>query len=79
MWQRLYPTESAKHLGVKIDTNLSWKCYVHDHSVILTGEIAFLFKIRIYVKIDPNVKIHPFLLLFYPTYHVLISGLGSES
>ena len=27
---RLYPTESVKYLGVKIDTNLSWQYHVND-------------------------------------------------
>ena len=26
----LYPTESVKYLGVKIDTNLSWQYHVND-------------------------------------------------
>ena len=28
--KRLYPTETRKYLGMKIDTNLSWKYYVND-------------------------------------------------
>ena len=31
LWgKRLYPTESVKYLGVKIDTNLSWPYHVND-------------------------------------------------
>ena len=32
---RLYPTESVKYLGVKIDTNLSWQYHVNDLSIKL--------------------------------------------
>ena len=31
--KRLYLTEGVKYLGVKIDTNLSWKYHVNDLSV----------------------------------------------
>ena len=33
--KRLYLTESVKYLGVKIDTNLSWKCQVNNLSIKL--------------------------------------------
>ena len=42
--KRLYPTESVKYLGVKIDTNLSWQCHVNDLSVKLNRANALLFK-----------------------------------
>ena len=29
----LYPTESIKYLGVKIDTSLSWQYHVNDLSI----------------------------------------------
>ena len=31
--KRLYPTESAKYLEVKIDANFSWQCQVNNLSV----------------------------------------------
>ena len=31
----LYPTESVKYLGDKIDKNLSWQCHVNDLSIKL--------------------------------------------
>ena len=48
--KRLYPTESVKYLGVKIDTNLSWQYYVNDLSVKLNKANALLFKMRKYVS-----------------------------
>ena len=49
--KRLYPTESVKYLGVKIDTNLSWQYHVNDLSIKLNRANALLFKMRKYVKI----------------------------
>ena len=47
--KRLYPTESVKYLGVKIDTNLSWQ-YVNDLTVKLNRANALLSKMRKYVS-----------------------------
>ena len=47
--KRLYPAESVKHLGVKIDTNLSWQYHVNDLTITLNRANALLFKIRKYV------------------------------
>ena len=47
--KRLYPTESVKYLGVKIDTNLCWKYHVNDLSVKLNRANAFLFKTNLSV------------------------------
>ena len=49
--KRLYPTESAKYLGVKIDTNLSWQDHVNDLSIKLNRANALLFKMRKYVSL----------------------------
>ena len=49
--KRLYPTESVKCLGVKIDTNLSWQHYANDVSIKLNRANALLFKIRKYVSL----------------------------
>ena len=39
--KRLYPTESVKYLGVKIDANLSWQYHVNDLFVKLNRAIYF--------------------------------------
>ena len=46
--KRLYPTESVKYLGVKIDTN---QYHVNDLSVKLNRASALLFKMRKYVSL----------------------------
>ena len=43
--KRLYPTESAIYLGIKIDPNLTWK-HVNDLSIKLNRANALLFKMR---------------------------------
>ena len=48
--KRLYPTESVKYLGVKIDINLSWQYHVNDLSTKLNRANALLFKMRKYVS-----------------------------
>ena len=49
--KRLYPTESVKYLGVKIDANLTWQHHVNDLSTKLNRASALLFKIRKYVSL----------------------------
>ena len=47
--ERLDPTESVKHQGVTIDTNLTWQHHVN-LSIKLNRANALLFKIRKYVS-----------------------------
>ena len=44
--KRLFPTDSVKYLGIKIDGNLSWKSHIDYLSVKLSRSDALLFKIR---------------------------------
>ena len=48
--KRLYPTDSVKYLGVRIDENLNWK-HVSDIAIKLNRANALLFKIRNFVNI----------------------------
>ena len=48
--KRLYPTESAKYLGVKIDISLTWQHHINDLSIKLNKANALLFKMRKYVS-----------------------------
>ena len=47
--KRLFPTDSVKYLGVKIDGNLSWKSHIDYLSVKLSRASSLLFKIRNFV------------------------------
>ena len=42
--KRLYPTESVKYLGAKIDANLTWQHHLNDLSIKLNRANALLFK-----------------------------------
>ena len=47
---RVYPTESVKYLGVKIDRSLTWQHHINDLSIKLNRTNALLFKFRKYVS-----------------------------
>ena len=47
----LYPTESVKYLGVKIDANLTLQYHVNDLSIKLNRANVLLFKMRKYVSL----------------------------
>ena len=49
--KRLYPTESVKYLGVKIDTKLTWQHHVNGLTIKLNRANALLLKIREYVSL----------------------------
>ena len=49
--KRLYPTESVKYLGVKIDANLGWQYYVNDLSIKLNRGNALKILRSIYFAI----------------------------
>ena len=49
--KRIYPTESVKYLGVKIDANLTWRHHINVLSMKLNRANAFLFKMRKYVSL----------------------------
>ena len=49
--KRLYPSESVKYLGVKLDVNLTFQHHVNDLSIKLNRANALLFKMRKYVSL----------------------------
>ena len=80
--KRLYPTESVKYLGVKIDVNIIWQHHVNDlwqHHVNdlfikLNRANALLFKMRKYVSLKILRSIYfSILTLTYLT--AVLSGL----
>ena len=58
--KRLFPTDSVKYLGVKIDGNLLWKSHIDYLSVKLNRANALLFKIRNLVNNSIPVDIYVF-------------------
>ena len=59
--KRLFPTDSAKYLGVKIAGNLSRKSHIDYPLVKLSRANALLFKIRNFVNSSPSYKSKPIL------------------
>ena len=68
----LYPTESVKYLGVKIDTTLSWQYHVNDLSIKLNGANALLFKMRKYVSLKILKSIYFAIFDSYLSYCCLV-------
>ena len=50
--KRLYPTESVKYPGVKIDINLSLQYHLNDLSIKLNRDNVLLFKMRKFVSLE---------------------------
>ena len=70
--KRLYPTESVKYFGVKIDTNLSWQYHVDDLSIKLNRANALLSKIRKFVSLKILRSIYFAIFDFYLSYCCLV-------
>ena len=70
--EKLYPTESVKYLGVKIDANLSWQYHVNNLSVKMNRANALLFKMRKYVSCKILTSIYFAIFDFYLSYCCLV-------
>ena len=65
--KRLYPTDSVKYLGIRIEKNLNWKHHVSDIAIKLNRANALLFKIRNFVNVNTSK------IIYYATLtHLLI-------
>ena len=49
--KRLYPTDSAKYLGIRIDENLNWKHNATDIAIKLNRANTVIFKVRNFVSV----------------------------
>ena len=54
--KRLYPTESVKFLGVKIDTDLTWQYYVNDLFTKLYIYFA-IFGSYMFIAVLPGLRL----------------------
>ena len=70
--KRLYPNESVKYLGVKIDTNLSWQYHVNDLSIKLNRAYALLFKMIKYVSLKILRSLYFAIFDSYLSYRCLV-------
>ena len=48
--KRLYPPDSVKYLGIKIDSKLNWKSHVNATATKLNRANAMLYKVRDFVN-----------------------------
>ena len=70
--RRLYPTESVKCFGVKIDTNLSCQYLANDLSIKLNRTNALLLKMRKYVSLKILRSIYFAIFDFHLSYCCLV-------
>ena len=70
--KRLYPTDSVKYLGVKINTSLSWQYHVNDLSIKLNRAKALLSKMRKYVSLKILRPIYSAIFDSYLSYCCLV-------
>ena len=77
--KRLYPSNSIKYLGVKIDENLNWKDHIHDIATRLNRANALLFKIRNYVNFNTLKSIYFAIFDSHINYANLIWGQNLNS
>ena len=70
--RRLYPTKGVKHMGVKIDTNLTWQYHITDLSIKLNRANALLFKMRRYVSLKILRSMYFAIFDSYLSYYCLV-------
>ena len=70
--KRLYPTESVKCLGIKIDTDLSCQYHINDLSIKLNRANALLFNMRKYASLKILRSINFDIFDFYLSYCCLV-------
>ena len=73
--KRLYPTESVKYQGVKINTNFSCQYHVNHLSIKLNRANALLFKMRKYVSLKILRSIYSAIFDSYLSYCCLVRAL----
>ena len=77
--KRLYPFNSIRYLGAKIDENLSWKDHIHDIATKLNRANALSFKIRNYVNFNTLKSIYFAIVDSHINYANLIWGQNVNS
>ena len=77
--KRLYPSNSIRYLGVKIDENLNCKYRIHDIPTKLNRANALLFKINNYVNFNTLKSIYFAIFDSHINYANLIRGQNRNS
>ena len=72
--KRLYPTDSVKYLGFKIDSKLNWKSHVNAIATKLNRANAMLYKVRDFVNANILKSIYYALFESHINYACIIWG-----
>ena len=70
----LYPTDSVKYLGVRIDSKLNWESRVNDTATKLEQANAMLNRVRDFVSANILKSIYSALLESFINYTFIIWG-----
>ena len=70
--KRVYPSNSIRYLGVKIDESLNWKDHINDIATKLSRANALSFKIKKYVNFNTLKSIYLAIFDFHVNYADLI-------
>ena len=72
--KRLYPTDSVRYLGVKIDRKLNWKCHVNAIGIKLNRANAMLFKVKDFINANILKSIYYALFESHSNYACIVWG-----
>ena len=72
--KRLYPTDSVKYPGVKIDSKLNWKSHVNATATKLNRANATLYKVRDFANANILKSIYYALFESHINYACIIWG-----
>ena len=72
--KRLYPTDSVRYIGVKIDDKLNWKSHVNTIAKKLNRANAMLYKVRDFVNANILKSVYYALLESHINYACTIWG-----
>ena len=77
--KQLYPTNSAKYLGVKIDNKLNWNEHINDVAIKLNRANVMLYKTRDYVNEKTLRSIYYAIFDSYINYASNVWGQNSNT
>ena len=70
--KKLFPTNSVKYLGIKIDKRLDWVDHVNEAVIKLNRTNVMLYKVREYVSTDTLKPMYYAILDSHPNYGNLV-------
>ena len=77
--KRVYPSQSVRYLGIKIDQNLNWNDHIKDTAIKLNRANALLFKMRNFLNITILKTIYFAIFGSHINYSNLVWGQNSNA